>query len=105
MISARQGLLPLTEPFTALGFTHAGEGGGETIDAAVLQTTGINAVVDWVLVELRTRNFRAIRWWPPVPACLLRGGTVVDKDGTSRHASPRLRETTTSCCATATTWA
>ncbi|MEZ4738606.1 MAG: hypothetical protein R2818_04430 [Flavobacteriales bacterium] len=38
-----QGLVLLSEPFTALGFTHAGEGGGETIDAAVLQTTGINA--------------------------------------------------------------
>ncbi len=43
---------PLTEPFTAAGFTIVG-GGGETINASVLSTTGDNAVVDWVLVELR----------------------------------------------------
>jgi len=43
---------PLTEPFSALGFTQVG-GGGETIAPSVLATSGNNAVVDWVLVELR----------------------------------------------------
>jgi len=47
------GLIPLTEPFTALGFAHAGGGGGETTSAGLLSVTGDNAVVDWVLVELR----------------------------------------------------
>jgi hypothetical protein len=84
-----QGLLPLTEPFTALGFTHAGDGGGETIDAAVLQTTGINAVVDWVLVEVRSGT--SANTLVATRSCLLtRGGTVVDKDGVS---TPRLTAT------------
>ena len=48
------GLVPLSEPFTGLGFTHAGGGGGETVSAARLAQTGSNAVVDWVLVELRS---------------------------------------------------
>ncbi|MBK7382868.1 MAG: PQQ-dependent sugar dehydrogenase [Flavobacteriales bacterium] len=49
------GLVPLTEPHTALGFTQVG-GGGETTTLARLAQTGKNAVVDWVLVELRNKN-------------------------------------------------
>ncbi|MBL7939080.1 MAG: hypothetical protein JNL43_06965 [Flavobacteriales bacterium] len=49
-------IVPLTEPFTGLGFTHAGGGGGETLPAARLTTTGDNAIVDWVLVELRSAS-------------------------------------------------
>lgn len=47
------GMVPLSEPYTALGYTHMGGGGGEAISPEVLQTTGNNAVVDWVVVELR----------------------------------------------------
>lgn len=47
------GLVPQNEPYTALGFAHAGGGGGESTTAGVLATTGDSAVVDWVLVELR----------------------------------------------------
>ena len=47
------GLIPLTEPYTALGYSQAAGGGGETVTPAVLNTTGANAVVDWVRVELR----------------------------------------------------
>ena len=47
-------VVPLNEPFTGLGFTHAGGGGGENLPAARLNTTGDNAIVDWVLVELRS---------------------------------------------------
>lgn len=46
-------LIPATEPFTALGFTHAAGGGGETAAPSFLQSTGPNAPVDWVLLELR----------------------------------------------------
>jgi|GEM_PF-266349 len=47
------GLLPLIEPYTALGYGHVG-GGGESVSPAVLAVTGDNAIVDWVLVELRS---------------------------------------------------
>jgi len=47
------GLIPLTEPYTALGLSQAAGGGGETTTPAVLNVTGSNAVVDWVRVELR----------------------------------------------------
>ncbi|MFZ1686295.1 MAG: PKD domain-containing protein, partial [Flavobacteriales bacterium] len=76
------GLVPLAEPFTGMGYFFKGEGGGETINASVLQTTGSNAIVDWLLVEVRD---------PVTPtqiltaraALLQRDGDVVDLDGIS----------------------
>jgi hypothetical protein len=76
-----QGLIPTTEPYTALGYTMVG-GGGESVNSAVLATTGDDAVVDWVLVELRSTT---------APATIIatraglvqRDGDVVDKDGSS----------------------
>ena len=46
------GLIPLSEPFTAMGFAHVGSG-GETLDPAVLDSYGPNSIVDWVFLELR----------------------------------------------------
>ncbi|MBK7241741.1 MAG: M36 family metallopeptidase [Flavobacteriales bacterium] len=74
-------LLPLTEPYSALGFVQVG-GGGEATVQSVLNTPGANAIVDWVYVALSpsgseadivaTRN-----------ALLQRDGDVVDMDGVS----------------------
>lgn len=54
------GYLPLLEPYTALSvtnprFTHYGGGGGETTTATVLAANAgtPDAIVDWVMVELR----------------------------------------------------
>jgi hypothetical protein len=76
-----QGLLPSAEPYTALGYNMAG-GGGESAGSAVFSISGDNAVVDWVLVELRSAA--APSTVVSVRAGLLqRDGDVVDKDGTS----------------------
>ncbi|MBL8011461.1 MAG: putative metal-binding motif-containing protein [Flavobacteriales bacterium] len=76
------GLVPTLEPYTALGFAHQGQGGGESIAPALLNVTGNNAVVDWVYLEVRSStnpsSVLATR------SCLLqRDGDVVDLDGTS----------------------
>ncbi|HRH70924.1 MAG TPA: hypothetical protein PLB89_15585 [Flavobacteriales bacterium] len=76
------GLLPTTEPYTAIGYIHSGDGGGETIAPSLLATTGPTAIVDWVLLELRD---------PAQPATALhsrsgllrRDGRITDKDGNS----------------------
>jgi len=47
------GLLPATEPYSALGFVHVGNGVGEALDPALLALEGAEAIVDWVFVELR----------------------------------------------------
>ncbi|HQW88035.1 MAG TPA: hypothetical protein PLH93_12635, partial [Flavobacteriales bacterium] len=76
------GLVPLAEPYTALGFDAVNGSGGETTTGAVLAVSGSASVVDWVRVELRHKNNSAsvvaVRH-----ALLLRNGNVVDVDGTS----------------------
>ncbi|MBL8001061.1 MAG: proprotein convertase P-domain-containing protein [Flavobacteriales bacterium] len=75
-------LIPTTEPYTGLGYAHVGGGGGETVSSAVLATTGNNAIVDWVLVELRN-SANSAQVLASRCALLQRDGDVVDVDGTS----------------------
>ncbi len=77
-----RGMLPLTEPYSALGFAHAGNGGGESIDTNVLAATGPNAVVDWIHVALSTSPAQASMVASRC-ALLQRDGDVVDLDGVS----------------------
>ncbi len=75
------GIVPSGEPYTALGYTHVG-GGGETVAPAVLSSTGNNAIVDWVVVEVRNAatptTVMATR-----SALIQRDGDVVSVDGVS----------------------
>lgn len=73
-------LIPTTEPYTGLGFTQVNTAG--TIDPSVLSVTGANAVVDWVVVELRlAADLDSIV--ARQPALLQRDGDIVDTDGVS----------------------
>ena len=75
-----QGLIPLTEPYTAL--VGVINGGGESIDPSVLDTLGNGNVVDWMLIELRSAldpaEVVASRC-----ALILQNGFIVDTDGSS----------------------
>ncbi len=78
----RQSVLPLTEPYTALGYSAPGYTSGATVHSSVLDVTGNDAIVDWVLVEMRPSaspgtiaTARAV--------LLQRDGDVVDLDGRS----------------------
>lgn len=75
------GLIPLTEPYTGLGFTQV-SGGGEVTSAPVLAVTGNNAIVDWIFVELRSaaNNQTVVATHS---ALLQRDGDVVEIDGTT----------------------
>lgn len=75
------GLVPLAQPYTALGYTFAGGGGMETTTASVLAMTGNNAIVDHVVVELRATTGPGII--ASVDALLQRDGDVVAMDGAS----------------------
>ena len=49
-------LIPLQEPYTDLdGFDHVGASGGESLKTDLLMVEGPDAIVDWVLLELRSR--------------------------------------------------
>ena len=75
-----KGYLPIEEPYTALGFTHKGSGGGETLSPYMLSKTGDEAIVDWVFLELRdaldTTRVVATR-----SVLLQRNGNLVDTEG------------------------
>lgn len=74
-------LLPSSEPYTGLGYTHVG-GGGEVVKASVFNQTGNDAVVDWIFLELLdagdSSTVVATR-----SALLLADGAIVDVDGSS----------------------
>lgn len=81
-------LLPLREPYRALGFTHV-RGGSESTTGAVMQMQGPGAIIDWVLVELRD---------PQNPAQIIAtrsgllkaDGWITDTDGQSPLRFPGL---------------
>ncbi len=76
-----KGLLPLAEPYTALGYAHVG-GGSESTTSAVLSVSGPDAIVDWVVVELRdAANPAIIRGTRS--ALIQRDGDIVGTDGVS----------------------
>ena len=76
-----EGLLPVQEPYAALGFPQAGGQDASTF-AGVFATTGADAIVDWVRVELRDANDPAIIV-AAASGLLQRDGDVVDVDGVS----------------------
>lgn len=76
-----QGILPTNEPYTSLGYLHLG-GGNESINSTLLQVNGTNAIIDWVIVELRDQNDPALV--VATRAALLQvDGDIVDVDGVS----------------------
>ncbi len=77
------GLVPLAQPYSALGYSFVGGGGTETTSAARLLETGPNAVVDWVVVELRNKNNPA-QVLASKAALLERDGDVAGTDGYAR---------------------
>lgn len=76
-------VLPLTEPYTLLSYTSVGcpgYNGGETMNAAMLNVSGNNAIVDWVHIEIRsadaTYSLAATK-----NALIQRDGDIVDVTG------------------------
>lgn len=80
---------PLTEPYSGMGYSAPSFTPGASIPAARLTGTGNNAIVDWVIVEMRPVST------PSVIAAsravlLQRDGDVVDLDGVSTVGFPGL---------------
>lgn len=77
----QQGLVPISEPYTALGFTHV-NGGGESTSINMLSASGPNAIVDWVFIELRDA-FDNSQVLATSSALIQRDGDIVDTEGNS----------------------
>ena len=82
-------LIPLTEPFTGLGYAHQGRGGGETIEPTILDLSGEDAITDWVVIELRDKN-NAATVLETISALIQRDGDIVGLDGISDVGLPVL---------------
>ena len=76
-----QNLVPTTEPYTTLGYTFVG-GGSEATQTSVLATSGSDAIVDWVILELRDAVDPSVITHSRA-ALLQKDGDIVDTDGTS----------------------
>ncbi|MBL0044051.1 MAG: hypothetical protein IPP33_06490 [Flavobacteriales bacterium] len=76
------GLIPMSEPYSALGFAQLAGGGGEVITGTPLLTAGNNAIVDWVRVELRSAPSPNVVM-ATRQALVQRDGDVVSADGVS----------------------
>ncbi|HQW06158.1 MAG TPA: fibronectin type III domain-containing protein [Flavobacteriales bacterium] len=73
-----RGLLPLTEPYSTLGYTVVG---ATATTEARFEITGVLAITDWVLVELRAENAPYTVIESRV-GLLQRNGLVTDVHGT-----------------------
>lgn len=76
------GMVPLAEPYSALGYSFVGDGQGVETAQSVLDVTGPYEVVDWIVVELRDKNNPSVVL-ASRPALLRRDGSIVDLDGVS----------------------
>lgn len=80
----QDGQLPSSEPYTTMGgaFLPVGGGGGETCEPFIFNTTGTDAIVDWVLVQLHSSTSSGSL---VASQCALvqRDGDVVGMDGAS----------------------
>lgn len=78
-------LIPSTDPYPGLGFSYEGSGWSDSFDPNVLNNTGNDAIVDWVVVDMypdaAVGGNTAARY--SRPALLQRDGDVVNLDGTS----------------------
>jgi len=74
---------PTSEPYSALSsFSHVGDGGGETLAPDLLSVSGDDAIVDWILVELRSASDPS-QVVATQAALLQRDGDVVAADGSA----------------------
>ena len=78
------GLIPMAEPYTALGYMPTGLQAAPTTPG-VLATSGNNAIVDHVLIELRSAT-SSTTVLASRTALVQRDGDVVDVDGVSSVA-------------------
>lgn len=73
---------PLSEPYSDLGYAYTGTQSSTTISPALIAQVGTDAIVDWVVVELRSPS-SPYTVLGSRPALVQRDGDVVALDGTS----------------------
>jgi hypothetical protein len=80
-IEPYRGYQPL-DGFNYFPFQHVDDGGGETVESYVFDNTGSDAIVDWVMIELRNQH-DSTEVLSTRSALLQRDGDIVELDGYS----------------------
>ena len=75
-----QGIIPLTQPYGKSPYTDISHTGSETTTSSVLSVTGNNAIVDWVMIELRNKTNPSDILYTRA-GLIQRDGDIVDVDG------------------------
>jgi len=76
------GLIPTAEPYSTMGYSYVGQAPGATVPPALLAVTGNDAIVDWVVIELRSAATPSTVVHSKA-ALMQRDGAVIDTDGDS----------------------
>lgn len=79
------GVLPISEPYSVTGHLYQAFDGPIGTTSGVLSLSGSNAIVDWVVVELRDQD-NVSHVLTSRPALVQRDGDIVDLDGFSALA-------------------
>jgi hypothetical protein len=79
-------LIPLSDPYPAIGYVHVNGAGASTTNS-VLSINGTNAIVDWVVIEVRSDTSPSQRIYT-TSALLQRDGDIVSTDGVSPVSIP-----------------
>ncbi|MFN8352039.1 MAG: hypothetical protein U0U25_11290 [Flavobacteriales bacterium] len=74
------GLVPVSEPFSALGYVYTGAPANASIPPALLAVAGDNAIVDWMILELRSAATPAQVLFSKA-VLIQRDGDIIDPDG------------------------
>ena len=81
-----QGLIPLSDPYPSLGYTHVGQP-TITTNQQVLSTSGDFAPVDWILLEVRSATAPTVRLWT-TSGLLCKNGRIITADGSQTITIP-----------------
>ena len=74
------GLIPNSEPFSGLGYVYTGAPVNNNLSAALLAVSGDNAIVDWMVLELRNAASPAQVLFSKA-VVIQRDGDILDSDG------------------------
>lgn len=76
------GLVPTTEPYSALGYAYVGGPANLSVPSTRLLVTGPTAIVDWVVIEIRAAHDPSVIVYSE-PALIQRDGVIIDVEGSS----------------------
>jgi alpha-tubulin suppressor-like RCC1 family protein len=83
-------ILPKKEPFTTLGFSLLANANANVTDSSIVfSNKGDNSIVDWIMIELRSKNNTTLVQHSR-PFLIQKDGDIVALDGVSHAAFPSI---------------